>query len=90
MGKKGIVLAVPEVPLEARKFLLQLGKKYGAFCAASFTREEIIGNQCMQLFPYADIIALNREEAFALCGKNSSGVKMDEHPGKLPENSEAI
>ncbi|NMB73488.1 MAG: carbohydrate kinase family protein [Bacteroidales bacterium] len=82
MGKKGIVLAVPEVPLEARKFLLQLGKKYGAFCAASFTREEIIGNQCMQLFPYADIIALNREEAFALCGKNSSGVKMDE----LPEN----
>lgn len=70
MGEKGIVMAAPEVPIKARKLLLETGQKCGAFCAASFTREEILNDQSLDMLRTIDLLALNREEASALCQKH--------------------
>ena len=72
IGPKGIVMAAPEVPLSARERLLQLGKKYQAFCTASFTSEEIQSVLSSGMMDNVDLLAINLDEAAALTGKSST------------------
>lgn len=65
---RGIALAVPEVPLEARLRLLQLGTEYRFFRAAAFTSEEVRLPLAGEVLNHADLVALNVDEATALAG----------------------
>jgi ribokinase len=68
LGTGGIVMAAPEVPFEARKRLIELGKHYGLFCAASFTTGEIDEFMQSDLAGKTDLIAINSDEAEAVAG----------------------
>jgi len=63
---RGIALALPEVPLDARRKLLALGTAYGFLRVASFTTAEILelGGRLGDV----DLLALNLDEAAALTG----------------------
>jgi ribokinase len=67
-GKKGMIMAAPEVPLAARKRLLQMGKQQGLFCSASFTSGEIRAGLDAGTILDLDLIALNLDEASAIAG----------------------
>ncbi len=64
-GSKGIVMAAPEVPMEGRKKLLELGREYGALCTASFTSGEIKKAIDEKLMNYVDLLSINLDEAAA-------------------------
>ena len=66
LGSKGIIVAAPEVSLESRKKLLELGKQNGLFCSASFTTEEIRSAVESGLMSKVDYVAINIDEATAL------------------------
>jgi sugar/nucleoside kinase (ribokinase family) len=68
LGKKGLIVAAPEVPIEARNRLLELGKVNGLFCSASFTTGEI--RQAMEggVLKNVDLLAINIDEAAAAAG----------------------
>lgn len=63
---RGIALALPEVPLEARRALLSLGASKGFFRVASYTTAEIL--QLGGRLDEVDLLALNLDEAAALAG----------------------
>jgi len=65
---RGIALALPEVPLEARWKLLELGTQYGFFRAASFTSAEIGELGITMPIHRLDLLALNLDEAAAVGG----------------------
>ena len=62
----GIALAVPEVPLDARMELLELGTRHRFFRAASFTSEEIRTGLDSAVLGKIDLLAVNQDEAAAL------------------------
>ena len=66
IGSRGIIMAAPEVPLDARKKLLELGKQHGLFCTASFTTEEIRIAMDDGIIAYTDLITINIDEASAV------------------------
>jgi sugar/nucleoside kinase (ribokinase family) len=66
---QAIVLAAPEVPLEARGHLLRLGAQHGAFCVASFATAEMQDALRLGLLALVDLLAVNEEEAAALAGQ---------------------
>jgi sugar/nucleoside kinase (ribokinase family) len=66
IGPDTIVLAQPEVPLERRRRLLELGAERGAFRAASFTSFELNDARSRKLLELADIVAMNEHEASML------------------------
>jgi sugar/nucleoside kinase (ribokinase family) len=68
----GIALAVPEVPLEIRAKLLELGTRYDFFRVASFTSEEMSLNISKDMLRKVDLLALNLEEA-AVAASTSVG-----------------
>jgi len=61
----GLALAVPEVPLSARKMLLERAKEHHFFTAASFTSGEILPALEMEMLPLVDLLAINLDEAAA-------------------------
>jgi ribokinase len=67
-GTKGIIMAAPEVPLNARQKLLELGKQHRLFCAASFTTEEIDYALDAGVITNVDLLAINIDEASAVAG----------------------
>jgi ribokinase len=67
-GRRGIAVAAPEVPLEARAEVLELGTRYGLFRAASFTSAEIEEVCSSELLTKVDLLALNRDEALSIVG----------------------
>jgi sugar/nucleoside kinase (ribokinase family) len=62
----GIALAVPEVSLEARRRLLNLGTQYGFFRVASLTAEEAGASTATEILKVTDLLAINLNEAAAL------------------------
>ena len=62
-GKKGIALAVPEVPLEARVKLLELAGQHGSFRVAAFASGEMERVRRCELVERVDLLALNQDEA---------------------------
>ena len=67
-GKRTTVLAAPEVPLEARRRLLELATTAGAFRAASFVSAEILAMRDSGMFELLDLVSLNEGEAAQLVG----------------------
>ncbi len=65
---RGIALAAPEVPLDARAALLEMATEYGFFRATSFTPGEIREAIATGLFHHLDLVSINMEEARALLG----------------------
>jgi ribokinase len=68
LGARGIIVAAPEVPLKARQKILESGKQYGSFCAASFTTEEINYALKAGIIANVDLIAINMDEASIIAG----------------------
>ena len=62
----GIALAVPEVPLAARRELLELAGQHGCLRAASFTSEEIPAARDDGMLSGVDLLAINIDEARTL------------------------
>lgn len=75
-GRRGIIMAAPEVPLNARYSLLQLGRENGLFCTASFTTEEIFPALDSGILKSIDLLAFNLDEASALAGNSTAGNDM--------------
>jgi ribokinase len=65
---QGVALAAPEVPLEARIKLLDLGTTHNFFRVASFTSEEIGEAVNSGLFLQIDLVGINLDEAAAAVG----------------------
>jgi ribokinase len=76
LGSRGIVLAAPEVPLGARKRLLELGREYGLFCTASFTTGEINEVLNSDIPDKTDLIAINSDEAATIAGIKNDGTDL--------------
>ena len=68
LGSKGIALAVPEVPLSARRAMLELGARHGLFRAASFARAEMAEARETGLLGMVNLLAVNLEEAAMAAG----------------------
>jgi len=70
LGTRGMIMAAPEVPLKARHKLLELGRRNGLFCSASFTTEEINEAYESGMFASIDLVAINMDEASAISGSS--------------------
>jgi sugar/nucleoside kinase (ribokinase family) len=68
LGPKGIIMAAPEVPFEARQYLIETGQSNGLFCAASFTSEEIPRIIESGIISKIHLLAIYIDEAAALAG----------------------
>ncbi len=68
-GFRTIVLAAPEVPLEARHHLLKFATIHHAFRAAALTSAEIDTARREGFFSDVDLIAMNEDEAGMLIGE---------------------
>jgi ribokinase len=60
---RGVALAAPEVPLEARRKLLELGTEHGFFRVASFNSEELPQAVESGMLGMVDFLAINLDEA---------------------------
>ena len=72
---RGMAVAVPEVPLEARLALLMEGRKRGWFNAAAFTSGEAAGFDALGGLSLADLICVKRDEAAALAGLDAEAAQ---------------
>jgi ribokinase len=70
---RGVALAAPEVPLAARKRLLQLGTAYRFLRVASFVSAEMRAALEMGLLGQTDLLAVNLDEAAAVVGMSTEG-----------------
>jgi ribokinase len=70
MGTNGIIMAAPEVPLNSRLKLLELGREHGSFCTASFTSGEIHDILNKEILSNIDLLAVNIDEALTVCGNS--------------------
>jgi ribokinase len=68
IGRRTIVVAAPEVPLEPRSHLLRLGADRGALCVLAVNSSEVVDAKRLGLFAHADVVAFNEDEARALTG----------------------
>jgi sugar/nucleoside kinase (ribokinase family) len=69
VDERTIVLAAAEVPVPARRRLLQLGRERGAFAVAAASSAELRAAEGRELLGIADLVALNQDEAEALAGR---------------------
>lgn len=69
---RGIALAVPEVPLQARIELLKLASKYKFFRVASFTSEEMKEVIDTDVLKQIDLLCINFEEASVILNSRES------------------
>lgn len=74
-GGRGIALAVPEVPLEARGKLLELATRHGLFRVAAFSSGEMEQVRRGGLLERVDLLALNRDEARMLAGAGDEAIE---------------
>lgn len=68
---QGVVLAAPEVPLEARHHLLTMATEHNFFRAASFTSEELREAMEAGMLRKVDLLSINLDEAAAAAGKSA-------------------
>jgi sugar/nucleoside kinase (ribokinase family) len=71
-GKRVIGLAAPEVPLQVRRYFLQLATRTGAFRAASFVSAELREARESGMFDLLDLVSLNESEAAEIVGERFS------------------
>ena len=65
---RGLAVALPEAPLDARIALLRLSAEHGFFRAASFTAQEMDAVVSGNVLRDVDLLAVNAGEAAALSG----------------------
>lgn len=65
-GPRHVAAALPEVPLPARRRLLELARRYGWTTAAAVTTGEVAEAIACGLFALTDLLGLNRDEAAAM------------------------
>ncbi len=70
---RGVALAAPEVPLEARSELLRLGAAYDFFRVASFVAEEMRSAVETGMLSNTDLLAINVDEAAAIGSSAKTG-----------------
>lgn len=70
-SKRGIFLAVPEVPLAARMALLRHGRKHGALNVSSILSEEAEAFAASDGYPLTDILAINIDEAKSIAAADN-------------------
>jgi sugar/nucleoside kinase (ribokinase family) len=63
---RSIVVAVPEVPLDVRRRLLELGTAHSAFRAAAFTSSELRAVRASNMLDLLDLLSMNEDEAASL------------------------
>jgi sugar/nucleoside kinase (ribokinase family) len=68
-AQRYIALAAPEVPLEARLYLLRRASSLGALRVACLTSADAIAEERAEFLQAADLVALNEDEAGALIGQ---------------------
>lgn len=61
-------LSAPEVPLNARKKLLELTREYKGYSVVSFTSGEMAEAEEMEMLCLIDLLAINLDEASSLTG----------------------
>lgn len=75
LDARTLIVAAPEVPVEARLTLLKRGKAAGAYCVSSCLVDEFAdftaggGMQC------TDLLVINEDEAAAFCGCSSENME---------------
>jgi sugar/nucleoside kinase (ribokinase family) len=84
-GKKGVVLAVPEVPVVTRIELLQRGKKSGNLTVAAVASAEVQEFSEREGFSYTDILAINIDEAQHISGHKGDQAEPDRIARKCME-----
>lgn len=67
-GKRGVVIAAPEVPIAARASLLKAGRRHGCFNSASLLASEAQEFLAGDAITDTDLLAVNQEEAAAIAG----------------------
>ena len=73
VNEDSILVAVPEVRIDSRVTFLREGKEKGAFCAASIPVSEAHEFEQAGVYELCDLIAVNQDEARAICGSGLSG-----------------
>jgi sugar/nucleoside kinase (ribokinase family) len=68
-GKQGIALAAPEVPIKARLELLLMAGSTGMLRFSTLTSAEMTEPSAAECIANTEFLAINRDEATALCGK---------------------
>lgn len=63
-GSRGVMLAVPEVPLQTRIYLLEMGRKRGCLNVASVLSGEVEEFVELGGVEKTDLLAINEEEAY--------------------------
>lgn len=81
-GARGVALAAPEVPLPARRALLDLATARGSFRVASFTSAEMAEAVGEGFLPLVDLLAINEDEAAA-----AAGIPADGEPARIVEQA---
>lgn len=76
--EKGVALAVPEVGLDARKRLLELGSAHSFFRVASFSSAEIEDACSDSLLSMVDLLALNIDEASCAAGIENPSARIED------------
>jgi sugar/nucleoside kinase (ribokinase family) len=65
---QAVALAAPEVPLAARRHLLELGTRFGCWRVASFTSAEMPEVLAGDILRHVDFLAMNLDEASGIAG----------------------
>jgi hypothetical protein len=69
---RGIALAAPEVSLDVRHQLLQMGSQYGFYRVLALNSAETRSTQAEQMLEGTDLLAINLDEAAAFAGLEDS------------------
>jgi sugar/nucleoside kinase (ribokinase family) len=73
-SKNEVILAVPEVPVNARVRLLEFGRSRGSFNAASILSSEVAEFSRLGGFAKTDLLSVNIDEARTIAGINDESV----------------
>jgi len=70
-GKKALILAAPEVPMEPRIKLLEIGRKNKSCNIACVLSSEVTEFHEMGGFRFTDILAINSDEVMTIAGQSA-------------------
>ena len=70
-----LIVAAPEVPVEARAELLRRGKAAGAFCVSSCLVDEFDAFIALDGMKHSDLLVINEDEAAACCGEATEDMR---------------
>ena len=90
LARRGIALALPEVPLETRAALLEEASSHGLFRAASFTRAEMEEARGRGMLGMVDLLAVNAEEALSAAGLSAGPHDGEDAAASVPAAIERI